>query len=175
MQADASAYFGTVLTNAPIGTEVFRFRIVIDLSSYGSDLDAIITVLYRDNLVAQTFRFGDNDQTARVFIFIDGINTANASGLLPPEIRLLENGLVVLEDSVIYISPDFNLPPTLDFDLSVIVVGRGGANAMQTDFAVATIALIPPPPGVYDHLPCTVLIIILIITYCCHPCRSMCK
>ena len=106
VQADATAYFGRILTNATVGTEVFRFRIVIDPSTYGGDLDAIITVLNRDNQVAQTFRFGDNGQTSRPYTFIGGINAANASGQLPREIRVLENGLVVLEDSVIYISPD---------------------------------------------------------------------
>ena len=100
----------------------------------------------RDNLVAQTFRFGDNGQTTRPYTFFGGINAANASGQLPREIRVLENGLVVLEDSVIYIAPDLVFPPTLDFDLSVIVIGPGGANTIQTNFALGTVELIP---GVY--------------------------
>ena len=153
VQADATAYFGSIVTNARLGTEVFRFRIVIDLSRYGGDLDAIITVIDRDNLVASIFRFS-NDQSTSQFIFLGGINAANASGMLPREVRLLENGLVVFEDFVIYrqAPPDsLELPITLDFDLSIIVVGSGGANVAQTDFAVGTVALIPPPPGVYDH------------------------
>ena len=108
----------------------------------------------RDNQVARTFRFGDNGQTTRPYTFIGGINAENAAGLLPPEIRVLENGLVVLEDSVIYILPDadFDVPTTLNFDLSVIVLGRGpGARTNQTDFAVATVTLIPPPPGMYGY------------------------
>ena len=150
VQADATAYFGRILTNATVGTEVFPFRIVIDPGRYGGDLDAIITVLNRDNRVARTFRFGDNGQTTRQYTFTGGINAANASGQLPPEIRVLENGLVVLEDSVIYISPDFEFSTTLNFDLCVIVVGRGpGATANQTHFAVGTVDLIPPPSGVY--------------------------
>ena len=110
----------------------------------------------RDNQVARTFRFGDNGQTVRTYTFIGGINAENASGLLPHEIRVLDNGLVVLEDSVIYIAPDYIIeimdPDRLDFQLSVIVLGRGpGARTNQTDFVVATVGLIPPPPGVYGH------------------------
>ena len=155
VQADATAYFGRILTNAPVGTEVFRFRIVIDPSSYGGDLDAVITIMNRNNQVLSIFRFSD-DQSTSQFTFIGGINAANASGQLPPEVRLLQSGLVVLEDFVMYRqapSPDLELPTTLDFDLSIIVVGRGGANTMQTDFALGTVALLPPPPGVYlyDH------------------------
>ena len=158
VQADATAYFGIILTNATVGTPVFPFRIVIDPSTYGGDLDNIITVLNRDNQVAQTFRFGDNiinNQSTRTFNFIGGINAANASGQLPPEIRVLENGLVVLEDFIIYqqaSAPDLDSPIILDFDLSVIVVGRGpGATTNQTDFAVGRVFLLPPSPGVHDH------------------------
>ena len=107
----------------------------------------------RDNRVLSIFRFSD-DQITRQFAFNGGINAANASGMLPREIRLLGNGLVVFEDFIIYREtppPSLVLPTTLDFDLSIIVVGPGGANTMQTDFALGRVALIPPPPGVYDH------------------------
>ena len=201
VQADATAYFGSIPTNATIGTEIFPFRIIIDPSRYyGDDLDAIITVLNRDNLVAHIFRFSDNTLT-RTFTFIGGINAANASGQLPCEIRVLENGLVILEDSVIYnniIPHDLWLmnPFRLEFDMSVIVVGRGpGARTIQTDFAVGTVDLIPPPPGVYmtynniiginyNHAwpwqlitlpPCPLHVYNVIITHYCHPCRPMCK
>ena len=152
VQADATAYFGRILTNATVGTPVFPFRIIIDPSTYGGDLDAIITILNRDNQVARTFRFGDNGQTTRPFTFIGGINAENAAGLLPPEIRVLENRLVVLEDSVIYTSQDLGStdPLILDFDLSIIVVGRGpGARTNQTNFGIGRVALIPPSQGVY--------------------------
>jgi hypothetical protein len=109
----------------------------------------------RNNLVQSIFRFSD-DEVTRTFNFFNGINAANASGRLPREVRLLENGLVVFDDFVIYRQappPNLELPTTLDFDLSIIVVGRGGANtiALQSDFALGTVALIPPPPGEYDH------------------------
>jgi hypothetical protein len=144
-----------VLTTATIGTEVFSFRVVIDPNRFGGDLDAIITIMNRNNLVTSIFRFSD-DEVTRTFTFNGGINAVNTSGRLPHEIRLLENGLVVFEDFVIYRQappPDLELPTTLDFDLSIIVVGRAGTNtiALQNDFALGTVALIPPPPGVYDH------------------------
>ena len=130
---------------------VFPFRIVIELSRYGGDLDAIITVMNRNRLVLSIFRFSD-DQFNSQLTFNGGINAANASGMLPPKVTLLENGLVVFEDFVIYrqAPPDsLELPTTLDFDLSIIVVGRDGTNTMQTDFALGTVTLLPPPPGVY--------------------------
>ena len=106
----------------------------------------------RDSTVLSIFRFSD-DQITRTFTFNGGINAANASDVLPCEVRLLENGLVVFEDFVVYrqAPPDsLELPTILDFDLSIIVVGRGETNnTMQTDFAIGTVALIPPPPGVY--------------------------
>ena len=154
VQADATAYFGIILTNATVGTPVFPFRIVIDPSTYGGDLDDIITVLNRDNQVAQTFRFGDNNQSTRTYTFMGGINAANASGQLPTEIRVLENGLVVLEDCVIYRqapAPDLDSPIILDFDLSVIVTGPGSGAQTIIDFAVGRVALLPPSQGIYDH------------------------
>ena len=108
----------------------------------------------RDNIIASTFRFSD-DTLTRTFTFIDGINAENASGVLPREIRVLENGFVVFEDFVVYrqAPPESLMLPTVrEFDLSIIVVGRGpGANTIQTDFADGIVALIPPPPGVYYH------------------------
>jgi hypothetical protein len=132
-----------------LGTEVFPFRIVIDLSRFGGDIDGIITVMNRDNRVISIFRFS-NDGSTRTFNFMGGINAANASGMLAQEIRLLGNGLVVFEDFVIYRQaplPNLELPTTLDFDLSIIVVGPGQSNTVQSDFAVGMVALIPPPPG----------------------------
>jgi hypothetical protein len=149
VQADATAYFGSIVTNATLGTKVFPFRIVIDLSRFGGDLEAIVTIMNRNNLVQSIFRFSD-DQSTRQFTFIDGINAANVSGQLPREVRL-ENGFVDFEDFVIYRQappPSLELPTTLDFDLGVIVVGPGQDNTVQIFFAVGSVTLIPPPPGV---------------------------
>ncbi|MCG8620687.1 MAG: hypothetical protein MJE68_01630 [Proteobacteria bacterium] len=138
----------------------------------------------RDNTVLSIFRFSD-DQITSQFTFNGGINAANASGQLPHEIRLLENGLVVFEDFIIYRQApplELELPTTLDFDLSIIVVGRDGINTRQTDFALGTVALFPPPPGVYAHyihssvlFPACNFLCNVITTHCCNLCRSMCK
>ena len=63
IQADATAYFGSVLTNATTGTQVFHFRIVIDLSVFNNDLDAIIVILFCNNLVESIFKFSDGQNT----------------------------------------------------------------------------------------------------------------
>ena len=155
IQADATAYFGTVLTNAPIGTEIFRFRIVIDLTAYG----AILTVLNRSFQVTSIFRFSGFEFT-KTFAFYNGVIAANASGMLPPEISLLGDNFVVFEDSVIYNQrppPSLELPATLDFDLTIIVLGSGdNPISNSVDFALGTVELIPPPPGICDHQFCYV-------------------
>ena len=151
IQADATTYFGSVLTNSTLGTEVFRFRIVIDLSRFDNDLGAVLTFMNRNNLVESIFKFSDSTNQ-RTFTFGNGIVAANASGTLPPQFRLLENGLVVFEEFVIYQQtppPSLVLPTTLDFDLSIVVIGREQINSQSVRFAVGTVALIPPP-GEYN-------------------------
>ena len=146
IQADATAYFGSVLTHSTSGTPVFSFRIVIDLGTFGGDLSAIATVMYRNNLVDSIFKFsGGTNQ--RTFPFANGIVAANASGSLPPEFRLLENGLVVFEDCVIYQQappPNLELPTTLDFDMAIIAVAPDPINSQSVIFAVGIVDLTPP-------------------------------
>ena len=154
IQADATAYFGTILTNSTPGTEVFQFRIIIDLSRFDNDLSAVVTIMNRNNLVESIFRFSDGQNT-RTFVFNYGVVAANASGILPPEVSLLQNRLVyvVFEDLVIYQRappPSLSLPATLDFDLSIIVVGTDPTNSQSIRFAVGTVTLIPPP-GEYNN------------------------
>ena len=147
IQADATAYFGRIVTNSTLGTEVFHFRIVIDLSRFDNDLSAILTVMDRNNLVESIFKFSDGENQ-RTFTFDNGVVAANASGTLPPQFRLLENRLVVFEDSIIYQEPpppSLQLPTTLDFDLSIIAVGHNHFNTQSIRFALGTVALIPPP------------------------------
>ena len=149
VQADATAYFGTILTNATFGTEVFRFRIVIDPSRFGNDLDALVIIMVRNNLVQAIFKFSDG-QNQRTFAIRanGGIDAVNASRVFP-EIRLIENRLVVFEDFIIYqeVPPStLQLPTTLDFDLNLIVVGRDSAIIQELlPFAVGRVAIIPPP------------------------------
>ena len=147
IQANATAYFGRIVTNSTLGTEVFRFRIVIDLSRFDNDLSAILTVMDRNNLVESIFKFSDGENQ-RIFTFNNGIVAANASGTLPPQFRLLENRLVVFEDSIIYQEPpppSLQLPTTLDFNLSIIAFGHNHINSQSIRFALGTVALIPPP------------------------------
>ena len=175
VQADATAYFGSVLTNSTSGTEVFRFRIVIDLSRFNNDLTAILTVMNRNNLVDSIFKFSDRENT-RTFRFNDGIVAASVSGMLPKEIRLLESRFVVLEDFVIYQQappPSLELPTTLDFDLSIIALGGGPDNTQSVNFGVGNVNLIPPPGEYCRHydlyvyyysscsLPCLLSVIII--------------
>ena len=147
VQADATTYFGSILTNATRGTIVFPFRIVIALSRYGGNLNATVTIMNRNNLVESIFKFSDG-QNQRTFRFNDGIIAANSSGTLPSEFRLLENGLVVFEDFVIYHQappPTLELPTTLDFDLSILALGHDPTTSQPVNFAIGTVALIPPP------------------------------
>ena len=151
IQADATAYFGSVLANSTLGTEVFRFRIVIDLSRFDNDLSAIITIMYRNSLVNSIFRFSDSTNQ-RTFTFGNGVMAANASGRFP-EIRLLESRLVVFEDFIIYRQappPSLDLPTTLDFDLAILVVAPDPSNSQSVGFAVGMVDLIPPQ-GEYGH------------------------
>ena len=152
IHADATAYFGRIVTNSTPGTETFRFRIVIDLSRFNNDLLSIITLLHRNNLVQSIFRFS-NGRDGRTFTFSDGIVAVNASGMLQPEFRLLANRLVLFEDSVIYYQtppPSLGLPATLDFDLSILAVSLDTSLSESVRFAVGTVNLFPPP-GEYGH------------------------
>ena len=152
IQADATAYFGRIVTNATIGTVVFPFRIVIDLGRFGDDLNATLTIMNRNNLVDSIFKFSDGTNQ-RTFPFANGIVAANASGSLPPEFRLLENGLVVFEDFVIYQQappPSLEIPTTLDFDMSILAIAPDPRNTQAVRFAVGMVSLIPPP-GKYGH------------------------
>ena len=149
VQADATAYFGTVLANAPSGTEVFHFRIVIDLGRFNNDLDAIVIIMVRNVTVEQILKFS-NGQNIRTFPIAlhGGIDAVNASGVFP-EIRLIENRLVVYEDYIIYHQaqyPGFQVPITFDFDLHLIIVGRNPTNIRQlSPFATGTVLLTLPP------------------------------
>lgn len=151
IQADATAYFGNISAGAPFGTEVFRFRLVIDLSRFHDDLYVIVIFMGQNNLVLPIFKFSDG-QNFRQFLIAaqGGIDAVNASRVFP-EIRLVENRLVVYEDSVIYqqLPPSFlELPTTLDIELHFIAVGRSYNDIQQlSPFAIGRVTLNPLPPG----------------------------
>ena len=156
VQADATAYFGRVLTNATFGTQVFRFRIVIDLSDFDNDLDFIVLIMVQNNLVERIFKFSDGTNQRTFQIGSNGgIDAVNASHVFP-EIRLIEammNRFVILEEYVIYQAAppsDLELPTSLSFDLNLIVVGLNPSLIQERlPFAIGTVALMPPqlPPG----------------------------
>jgi hypothetical protein len=155
IQADATVYFGNISAGAPFGTEVFRFRLVIDLSQFHDYLDVIAIFVNQNNFVESIFRLSDV-QNFRVFPIADqgGIDAVNASRVYP-EIRLIENRLVVYEDSVIYqeIPPaSLELPTVLDIELHFIAVGRSYLDVVQlSPFAVGRVTLNPLPPGTVSH------------------------
>ena len=134
--------------NATLGTKIFCFRTVIDLGGFNNDLDAIIIILVRSNLVEKIFSLSDG-QTQRTFSIAakGGIDSVNASRVFP-EIRLIENRRVIYEDCVIYQEaplPVLELPTTLDFDLNLIVIGPNlTAIEELSPFAVGTVALTMP-------------------------------
>ena len=107
VQTDATAYFGRIEANATVGSRIFQFKIVIDLNSFNNDLDAIVIILVRNNLIETVFKFSDG-QNQRTFEIAaqGGIDAVNASRVFP-EIRLIEttiprSRLVLYEDCVIY-------------------------------------------------------------------------
>ena len=151
VQTDATAYFGRVETNTTFGSQLFQFRIVIDLSTL-NDINAIVVIMARNNIVERIFKFTDG-QNQRTFAIADngGIDAVNASRVFP-EIRLIEtmmprSRLVIYEDCVVYHEAppsDFQLPVTLDFDLILIVVGQDSIAQEFSPFAVGTVMVTPP-------------------------------
>ena len=90
------------MTTDPFGTEILRFRVVIDFSIFNDDLDALVTIMARSNLVEWIFKFSDGLKQKTFLIGLrGGIDAVNASHVFP-EIRLVESRLIVFEDYVIY-------------------------------------------------------------------------
>jgi hypothetical protein len=171
IQADAIAYFGNISAAAPFGTEVFRFRLVIDLSHFHDDLVGIAIFMNSNNVVLSILKFSDG-QNIRQFLIAaqGGIDRVNASRVYP-EIRLIDNRMVVYEDSIIYqeIPPaSLELPTVLDIELHFIAVGRSYIDIQQlSPFAVGRVTLTPLPPG-------RISLFIIIIILCPHMTHIMC-
>ena len=150
LQADATAYYGSLQTDTPLGTEVFPFRIVIDRNRFtNNDISAIIVSLVRNNLVQSIFRFSDGSTDRQFLINLaGGIDAANASRLFP-EIRLYDSRYILYEDSVIYQQAPpstLELPTALDFELNILVVGVVTTDVSSLNpFAVGTVSLTEPP------------------------------
>ena len=102
IQADATAYFGSVQTNATFGTKVFSFRIFIDLIDFDNDLDFIVLIMVRGNLVERIFKFSDGTNQRTFQIAANGgIDAVNASRVIP-EINLIQ---AMAKSCLLYTSP----------------------------------------------------------------------
>jgi hypothetical protein len=151
IQGDATAYFGSIPINATLGTEIFRFRIIVNLSRVQNDLDLIAVVLTRNYLVETVFGFKGGQNYRVIDIAAQGgIDAENVSRLFP-EITVIDNRLVVYEDYVIYqqLPPPFiELPVILDFDLYFVAVGRNFT--VYQEFAPLPVGrvTITLPPGI---------------------------
>ena len=142
--------------NAENGTVVFPFRLTINLRRFDNDLEFINVALIQNNFAERIFSFSNYHQQRHLPISKHGgIDAVKASNVFP-EITLIENRIVVYEDYVIYTFEDdllfdMELPPTVDLDLNVDILGNNSGNTEErTPFAVATVVLIQ------DSLPgCT--------------------
>ena len=150
-QADATAYFGSVLSNATNGTVVINFRIITDRYQFtNNDLSAILIIMHRNNPVESLFKFSDGANQRRFAIGNEGgIVAVNASRVFP-EIILLNDQYILYEDHVIFTADQGSLatleiPNTLDFDLSLLVVGINPLESIQFQFATAYVTVLSPP------------------------------
>ena len=149
-QADATAYFSSILSNATSGSEVFQFRIIIDRYQFtNNDLSAIVIIMNRDNFVESLFKFSDGLNQRRFAIGNEGgIVAVNASQVFP-EIRLLNNQYILYEDYVMFTANrasllSLALPVTLDFNMSLLVVGINPTDSIQYLFSRANVTILPP-------------------------------
>ena len=173
VQTDATTYFGRIEANTTFGSRIFRFRIVIDLSTL-NDINAIVVIMARNNIVERIFKFSDG-HNQRTFAIADngGIDAVNASRVFP-EIRLIEtmmprSRLLIYEDCVIYQEAppsEFQLPVTLDFDLNLIVVGQGSTAHEFSPLAVGTVMLTPPIDFCQNDDTCTNIVPMIAISLC---------
>ena len=152
-QADATAYFSSILSNATSGSEVFQFRIIIDRYQFtNNDLSAIVIIMNRDNFVESLFKFSDGlNQRGFAIGNEGGIVAVNASQVLP-EIRLLNNQYILYEDYVMFTANresllSLALPVTLDFHLSLLIVGINLNDSVQHLFSRANVIILPPSKG----------------------------
>ena len=150
-QADATAYFASVLSNATSGTVVINLRIIIDRYQFtNNDLSAILVIMNRNNSVESLFKFSDGANQRRFAIGNQGgIVAVNASRVFP-EIRLLNDQYIIYEEHIIFTANQYSLstlvlPVTLDFDLSLLLVGINPVESIQRQFARADVTILSSP------------------------------
>ena len=149
IQANATAYFGSIHTSAANGTVVFHFRVFIDLEHFNNDIQFINVTLIQNEFAETIFAFSNNQHKRNFPIGkhggIDAVNTSRVF----PEIILLQSRLLVYEDYVIYSYQDgfplsdMQSPTTIDLDLNMVVLGQNSDNTEEhSTFAIAIIELI---------------------------------
>ena len=104
----------------------------------------------RNNLVESLFKFSDGANQRRFAIGNEGgIVEVNTSHVFP-EIRLLNDQYILYEDYIIFTANQGSLstlefPLTLDFDLSLLVIGINPLDSIQLHFARANVTILSPP------------------------------
>ena len=150
-QADATAYFASILSNATSGTIVINFRIIIDRYQFtNNDLSAILVIMNRNNLVESLFKFSDGANQRRFAIGNEGGIVAVNTSRVFPEIRLLNDQYILYEDHIIFTADQsslstLELPVTLDFDLSLLLVAINPIDSIQPLFARGNVDILSPP------------------------------
>ena len=162
-QANATQYFGALLSKSTMGTVVFHFRVYIDLFQFTNrDLAVIVVSLNENVLVNRNFKLSNGLNTKQIQLVNEGgIVAVNESGVFP-EIRLLNSQYVIYEDSVIYngLPSDIEMNSTTQygFDLNIIIVGVENGEVQQGPIGRGNVTLLTPP-GIYTYLQ--------LETFCC--------
>ena len=147
VQANATAYYGSVHVNATNGTIVFSFRSVIDLRQFDNGSGIIEVVLTQSNFTGTRLFSFSNYQQQRHFSISKhgGIN-----------ITLITNRIVVYDDHIIYNGYEHDtlsnvkLPSAVELHLNVATKRNNSDDTEEhTPFAVATVAIIQDPPQGY--------------------------
>lgn len=147
VQANATAYYGSVHVNAANGTIVFPFQLIIDLGQFDNGSEVILT---QNNFNGpRLFSFSNYQQ--QWHFSIRKLGAMN--------ITFITNRFVVFDDLIIYNGYEHDtlsnteLPSTIELHLNVIVRGNNSWNVEEHvpfTVAIATVMLIQDlPPGCY--------------------------
>ena len=159
-QADATAYFASILSNDTSGTVVIDFRIIIDRYQFtNNDLSAMLIIMNRNNFVESIFQFSDGSNQRRFAIGNEGGIVAVNTSRVFPELKLLNEQYIIYHDYIIYNSAAaasyyyyLRYSTTLDFDISLLLVGINPVESVQRQFATATITILSPPGKIINMI-----------------------
>ena len=115
--------------------------------------------MHRNNLVESIFQFSDGSNWRGFAIGNEGgIVAVNASQVFP-EIELLNEQYIIYHDYIIYNSAAaasnyylLRYSTTLDFDISLLLVGINPVESVQHLFATATITILSPPGKIINMI-----------------------